>query len=383
MVNDDELRFDTRVLHAGRFPRQGAAVLAEHRSTVWEQDKDAPYHDLLYPRLNNLPNQVDAAGRIAALEGGAAGLVTSSGMSAISTTLLALVRPGERILAQEGLYGGSYGLLARELTALGYGVDFIDATRPETWSASLFPETSALLVESLTNPLLRVADHHALVELARERELVSIIDSTFSSPVAFRPLALGYDVVVHSATKYLNGQSDVIAGAIVSTTETIARIKGHLDILGGCIDPHAASLLSRGLNTLALRYRHQSASATTVARTLETLPGVARVHYPALTSHPEHARAAELFDELGGVLSFELADATRAEDFCDRLKLFMHGPSLGGVESLASRPATMSHAGMPPAERQRLGISDALVRISIGLEDAQDLCDDLATALSP
>jgi cystathionine beta-lyase/cystathionine gamma-synthase len=234
----------------------------------------------------------------------------------------------------------------------------------------------------MTNPLLEVADLRGVVEFAREHGLVSIIDNTFATPVNFRPIGLGFDLSLHSATKYLNGHSDIVGGVVAGRSEMIGRITHRLNHLGGSMDPHAAFLLGRGLKTLALRVLHQNQSALRIAEFLESHPSVARVNYAGLESHPRHARARDLFEGFGGVLSFELEGSTeRAEEFLRRITLAAIAPSLGGVETLLTRPATTSHAGLSREERMRLGISDTLIRMSVGIEATEDILEDLGQAL--
>lgn len=370
------VRIDTLLIHAGQ-PRPrigGAAVTPIFQSAVFEFDGRTDYHDLRYPRLNNLPNHRALHARIAALEGAQDALVTASGMAAITTTLLTVAGGGGRVLVQDCLYGGTHDFLVHD--AFDLGITF-DVFRPDDPG-----QACAVYVEALTNPLLQVIDHREVVAFARAHGLVSIVDATFATPINFRPIELGYDLVIHSATKYLNGHSDLAAGVVAGNAELVARIKRRLDHLGGSLDPHACFLLERGLKTLALRVRRQNESALRIARFLESRPEVTRVHYPGLESHPHHARARELFAGCGGVLSFELEGGTAAADaLIERLELAVHGPSLGGVETLITRPATTSHAGMSEEERRRAGIPEGLVRLSVGIEDPRDLIDDLAAAL--
>ncbi|HKF98314.1 MAG TPA: aminotransferase class I/II-fold pyridoxal phosphate-dependent enzyme, partial [Steroidobacteraceae bacterium] len=339
--------------------------------------------DIRYLRINNTPSQVALHAKLAALEGGETALVMASGMAAISTTLLTVLSPGEHLLAQSGLYGGTHDLVAGEFPRLGIERDFIDADRPDSWAALLRPNTRAIYVESITNPLLEVADLERVVQFAREHGLTSIIDNTFATPVNYRPLAGGFDLCLHSATKYLNGHADIVAGAVIGNTATIEKIRHRANHLGGSLDPHAAFLLKRGLKTLALRVRYQNDSTQRIAQFLEAHPAVVRVNYPGLESHPRHARARRLFAGYGGVLSFELEGGERrAEDFAHRVRIPAVAPSLGGVQTLLTRPATTSHAGLIREERLHLGISDGLLRLSVGIEATDDLLDDFRQALS-
>jgi len=375
---------ETQLVHAGEpLPRiAGAVEMPIFQSATYEYQGEVSYHDLRYLRTNNTPSQLALHGKIAALESAEAALVSASGMAAISTTLLALLSSGDHLLAQSCLYGGTHDLITGELPKLGIGADFIDAQRPDSWAALLRPTTRAIYVEAMTNPLLEVADLEAVVRFARARRLVSIIDNTLATPVNFRPLELGFDLSVHSATKYLNGHSDIVAGAVAGAAATIERIRHRANHLGGCLDPHAAFLLKRGLKTLALRVRFQNESTLRIAQFLETHPAVARVNYAGLESHPQHARARRLFTGFGGLLSFELkGPASRAEEFARRLRIPIVAPSLGGVHTLITRPATTSHAGLSREDRERLGISEGLLRLSVGIEASEDLLEDFRQAL--
>jgi cystathionine beta-lyase/cystathionine gamma-synthase len=290
---------------------------------------------------------------------------------------------GDHVLAQDCLYGGTLDLLMNDFPKFGIDRSFIDGDALQTWAAALRPNTRVIYVEAMTNPLLDVADLAAVVAFARAHKLVSVIDSTFASPINFNPIDLGFDLVVHSATKYLNGHSDIVAGAVAGSREHIAQITHKLNHLGGTLDPHAASLLYRGLKTLALRVRHQNNSALAIAKFLRGHPAVARVNYAGLESHPRHQRARELFSGYGGVLSFELDGAMeRARQFMQRVKIPIIAASLGGVETLLIRPAVSSHAGMTPEQRQKLGISDRLIRMSVGIEATDELIEDLTQALN-
>jgi cystathionine beta-lyase/cystathionine gamma-synthase len=377
-------RIETRLIHAGEpSPRiQGAVVLPIFQSSTYVSAGEQSYHDIRYVRLSNTPNHVALGEKLAAIEGGEAAVVTGSGMAAISTTLLTLLAAGDHLLVQRGVYGGTHDLITKDLPRLGIEHTFVDGTDPASWKAALRRRTRLLYVETLSNPLLAVADVEAASSFARAHGLVSVVDNTFASPVNFRPIEHGFDIVLHSATKYLNGHSDIGAGAVIGRREMIESIKHKLDHLGGVLDPHACFLLHRGLKTLSLRVRHQNAAAMAIARWLEGQPGVGRVFYPMLPSHPGHARARGLLEGGGGVLSFELeGGVVAAERLIGRLRLAAHAPSLGGTETLITRPAESSHAGLSPEERRAAGISDGLVRLSLGLEATEDLVDDLAQAL--
>jgi cystathionine beta-lyase/cystathionine gamma-synthase len=375
---------ETKLIHAGELrPRVGGAVSTPiFQSSTFAYEGQTDYHDLKYIRLNNTPNHDVLHARLAALEGAERAIVASSGMAAISAALITVVGGGGHMLAQDCLYGGTHDLLRQDLPRLGIEVDFIDANEPATWREALKSNTKAIYVETISNPLMQVGDLIAAADFAREHKLVSMIDNTFASPVNFRPHEAGFDLSLHSATKYLNGHTDIVAGAAIGRAGLINNIKRTLDHLGGSLDPHACFLLERGMKTLAVRVRYQNESALKIARYLEQHRAIARVNYPGLESHPGNLRACELFDGFGAMLSFELKGSTAAaERFLERVTIPIVAPSLGGVESLITRPATTSHAGMSPEDRKRAGISDALIRLSVGLEASDDLIEDFETAL--
>jgi cystathionine beta-lyase/cystathionine gamma-synthase len=378
------MRVETKLVHAGEpRPRHERAVaMPIYQSSTFEYAGQSDYHDLQYIRLNNTPNHVALHGKLAALEATEAALVASSGMAAISSTLLALLAAGDHVLAHDGLYGGTFDLLTQDLPRLGITTTFVDASRPETWAAAATPRTRVFYVETLTNPLLQLVALDDVARFARERGMVSVIDNTLATPINFRPVEHGFDLVVHSATKYLNGHSDIVAGVVAGSAARVTAVKHKLDHLGGALDPHACFLLHRGLKTLAVRVRYQCQSALEIASFLARHPRVVRVHYPGLEHHPHHTRARQWLAGMGGMLSFELdGGAAAADQLFGRLTLPLCAPSLGGPETLITRPATTSHAGMAPDIRRRQGITDGLIRLSVGLESTQDLIDDFAAAL--
>jgi len=377
-------RLETKLIHAGEpHPRiEGAVSLPIFQSSTFEYAGQSSYHDLKYIRLNNTPNHVALHQKLAALENAKAALVTGSGMAAISATLLAVLSSGDHLLAQDCLYGGTHDFLTKDLPDLGIGFDFISGSAPSGWEAKLQPTTKAIYVETITNPLVEVADLKAVANFAKAHGLVSIIDNTFASPVNFRPAELGFDLSLHSATKYLNGHTDIVAGAVIGQANLVEKVTHKLNHFGGTLDPHACFLLYRGLKTLALRVKYQNESTLQIARFLEDHPAIASVNYPGLESHPSHHRAAELLDGFGGMLSFEPKDGlAMAEQILNKTHLPISAPSLGGVETLITRPATTSHAGLPAAERHKLGISDSLIRLSVGIEATEDLIEDFSQAL--
>jgi cystathionine beta-lyase/cystathionine gamma-synthase len=322
---------------------------------------------------------------MATVESGEAALVTASGMAAISSALFALLRGGGHVLAQRTLYGGTQSFLDEDAKELGITYSSIDTADPagaEAWERSLKKNTRLVYLESISNPLMEVGDLKAVVEFARRHDLTTVIDNTFASPVNFRPLEIGIDLVVHSATKYLNGHSDLVAGVVVGSEEHIEQIR-HLQYhLGGCLDPHACFLLERGLKTLGVRIERQNSSALKLAHFLSTASGVRRVNYPGLATDNGNGFARNLFSGFGGMLSFYTDDAAGASKFLEQVRIPLHAASLGGVETLVVRPARSSHLGLTEQMRQELGVTDDLVRVSVGLEDIEELIEDFARALT-
>ncbi|MFN2570755.1 MAG: PLP-dependent aspartate aminotransferase family protein [Gemmatimonadales bacterium] len=377
------MKIETLLVHAGELRPNGAVAMPIYQSSTFEETEGRGYHDIRYARLSNTPSHDSLHAKLAALEGAEAALATASGMAAVSAALLSTLRAGDHLLAQEGLDGGTHDFITHDLMRLGIEHTFVPGDDPAAWERALTRTTRAFYLESMTNPLVRVADLPSAAAFARAHGLTAIIDNTFATPLGFLPLCRGFDLVLHSATKYLNGHSDLIAGALLGDKERIRDAKKTLDHLGGSLDPHACFLLQRGLKTLAVRFRQQCATALEVAQFLEKHPAVARVNHLGLASHPHHARAREWFAYFGAMMSFELrGGAPAAERMFTRLKLPLHAPSLGGPETLVTRPAASSHAGLSPEERARIGIGEGLVRVSIGLEDAGDLIEDFGRALT-
>ena len=352
------------------------------QSAMYETAGEKSYDDITYIRLNNTPNAQALADKLASLENAESALVTASGMAAISTSLLTVLSAGDHLLAQDCLYGGTHDFVTRDLEKFGISYTFIDGNDPESWEKKVRPNTKAVYIETISNPLMQVPDLEAVVEFAKHNKLVSIIDNTFASPINFRPPEHGFDLSVHSATKYLNGHSDIVAGAVIGGSGLVEKITHRLNHLGGSLDPHAAFLLHRGVKTLAVRVKCQNESALRIARFLEKHPGISKVNYPGLESHPDHGRARSLFDGFGGMMSFELRGGVEAAElFMRKARLPIVAPSLGGVETLMTRPSRTSHSGMLVDERRRLGISDELIRFSVGIEAANDIITDLDQAL--
>ncbi len=376
---------DTRAVHAGENELRvdGAVSLPIFQTAMYETASDEERSDLRYIRYSNSPNHEALHRKLASLEGGEAALVSSSGMGAISAALLTVLKPGDHLLAQDCLYGGTRAFITQALAEMNVSVDFLDSEDSAAWRQKLRPSTKAIYCEAMTNPTLQVIDLEAVTALAREAGIVSMIDATFATPCIYRPLEHGFDLALHSCTKYLNGHSDIVAGAVVGAEALIKRIRTSVKFLGSTLDPHACFLLQRGIKTLGLRMERHNHSALTIAQALEVHPAVEKVNYPGLPSHRQHERAARLFNGFGGMLSFTLCDGlAAARRLLRSVAIPLIAPSLGGVETLMTLPAETSHATLEPAERARLGISDGLIRMSVGIESAEDIVADLEQALA-
>ena len=320
--------------------------------------------------------------RLAALDKAEAGLVLSSGMGATACALLALLRPGDHMLACRWIYGGTHRLLMEEFATLGIDVTLVDPYEQRGWRKALRKQTRAVFLESPVNPTCRVLDLRPVSYLTQELGIALVVDSTFASPVNFRPLEHGADVVIHSATKYLNGHHDVLGGVVLGTAPYVEEVRQKMIVWGQAPDPFACWMLERGLKTLDVRVKRQNENAQRLAEWAEERKEVKVVHYPGLPSHPDHDIAKSQLDGFGGMLGLELAGAGRAADrFVRKLKLIRHAPSLGGVDSLVSEPRHSSHAQFTANERAKLGIPEGFLRISVGIEDADDLIADVEQAL--
>ena len=339
----------------------------------------APVRDE-YGRYSN-PTQTAAERKIAALEGGEQCLLFASGMCAITTVLLALLSKGDHLIMVEGLYRGTRNFAVQFLPRWGIETTFVPIDDLAALAAQMRPNTRLILAETPTNPYLRVMDLARLVEIARKGKILTATDSTFATPINLRPLEHGLDLVIHSATKYLGGHNDLLAGAVVGSQQLLAGIREARGVLGGVSGPHDAYLLLRGLKTLDLRVRRQNENGQRVAEFLEQHPAVRRVHYPGLPSHPDHKAACRQMSGFGGVVSFEInGDLEKTSRFMDHLRLPYIGPTLGGVESIAQQQAIF--ISLDAEERHQSGISDSLVRYAVGIEDAEDLVADLDRALA-
>ena len=384
-----EAAFATRAIHAGQSPdpTTGAIMPPIYATSTYVQQSPGVHKGFDYARSHN-PTRFALERCVADLEGGAQAFAFASGLAAIST-VLELLDAGAHVVSGDDVYGGTFRLFERvRARSAGHRFSFVDLTDARKLAAALKPETKMVWVETPTNPLLRLADLAAIAAICRERGIVSVADNTFASPWVQRPLELGFDVVVHSATKYLNGHSDVIGGvAIVGRAERLAPLRERLAFLqnavGAIAGPFDSFLVLRGIKTLALRMERHCASALDLAQWLEAQPKVARVHYPGLESHPQHALAKRQMHGFGGMISLELrTDLAGTRRFLEAVQIFALAESLGGVESLIEHPAIMTHATIPAETRATLGIGDSLVRLSVGVEDVGDLRADLQQALA-
>jgi cystathionine beta-lyase/cystathionine gamma-synthase len=374
----------TIALHGGRGEREAQEpVVTPICQSVNFVQEVGNAEGLRYGRYGNHPNAQALAKRLALLEGAEAALVLASGMGATTCAMLALLRPGDHLLASEWIYGGTHRLFMQELAPLGIEVTLVNPDEPRAWRRKLRKHTRAVFVETPVNPSCRVLDLKPISYLTRNSGLALVVDSTFASPINFRPLEHGADVVIHSATKFLNGHHDVLAGVVMGTASYVEEVRQKMIVWGQAPDPFACWLLERGLKTLDVRVRRQNENALRLAQWCAERPEFARVHYPGLPSHPDHELASETMEGFGGMMAVELAgggDAARS--FVSSLSLVTHAASLGGVDTLVSEPRYTSHAHITPEERAAIGIPDGFVRISVGIESIDDLIDDFAQALA-
>ena len=378
--------FSTRAIHAGQYPdpSTGAIMMPIYATSTYVQESPGVHKGYEYSRSQN-PTRMAYERCIADLENGTAGFAFASGLAA-TATVLDLLDSGAHVLAMEDLYGGTYRLFERvRKRSAGLSFSFVDFSDLRQVEAAIRPETRMIWIESPTNPLLRLVDLEAVGVLAKRRGIIAVADNTFASPWVQRPLEHGFDLVMHSATKYLNGHSDIVGGIIVvgDRPDLSERLSFLQNAVGAIAGPFDSFLALRGLKTLALRMERHCQNAAAVAAWLEKHPKVERVHYPGLKSHPQHALAERQMDGFGGmvtaILKGTVADSRR---FLERCQIFALAESLGGVESLIEHPAIMTHASLPPDKRAQLGIGDGLVRLSVGVEDEADLIADLAQALT-
>ena len=381
----------TLAIHAGeeKFKRNAPVGVAISRTSNftfasteemkrWAEGKSSAY---IYTRYGN-PTLAIAEEKIAALEGAEAAVVTASGMAAISSALLSLLRAGDEVIATRQLYGGSYRLMRDIFPRFGITVRHVESDLAGLEHV-VSPRTKALYIETPTNPTLRLVDLQKAAAFAREWGIVALIDNTFASPVLQKPIQMGFHLSLHSATKYLAGHSDVIAGAVAGSRVLVDKVRENVIYLGGSMDPEAAFLLIRGMKTLGVRVEKQCRAAMAVAKYLERHPKIAQVHYPGLKSHPDHKLAKRQMRGFGAMLAFDMKGGlTAARRFCDRVRTFLLAASLGGVESLVVLPIYSSHYKMSIPELQSAGVQPGTVRVSVGLEDPADLIEDLRQALA-
>jgi cystathionine gamma-lyase len=382
----DDLALGTLAIHGGQSPdpTTGAVMPPIYATSTYAQSSPGVHQGFEYSRTHN-PTRFAYERCVAALEGGSRGFAFASGLAATST-LLELLDSGDHVIAMDDLYGGSYRLFERvRKRSAALGFSFVDLTDPAKFEAAITPKTRLVWIETPTNPLLKIVDIAAIAAIAKRHGLLVAVDNTFASPILQRPLEHGADIVMHSATKYLNGHSDMVGGMLVvgdnaDLGEQLAFLQNSVGAVQG---PFDSFLALRGLKTLHLRMQAHCANAQALAEWLQSQDAVADVIYPGLASHPHHALAARQMDGFGGMLSIRLKGGFEAaKRFCERLELFTLAESLGGVESLVNHPAVMTHASIPPARRAELGIGDELVRLSVGIEALADLRADVAQALA-
>ncbi len=381
--------FDTQAIHAGEEPDfdghpSGDVVIPIHlASTFARKDVDEPTGGYEYSRSGN-PTRFALEKKLAAIENARFGLAFSSGLAAETTLCLSLLKSGDHVVAFDDLYGGTRRLFNKVFQErFGIEFSFVDARDPENIRAAMRKNTRLVWLESPTNPLMRLCDIREIAKIAHDAGALVVVDNTFASPYFQQPIGLGADIVVHSTTKYINGHSDSIGGALITSDEELfKKLRFHQNAAGAILSPFDSFLIARGIKTLALRMERHERNALIVAEFLSAHSRVATVYYPGLTSHPQHALARKQMKGFSGMLSFELKGGeAEAKKFLRNLRLFALAESLGGVESLIEHPATMTHASVPAEERRKIGISDTLIRISVGIENAEDLIADLERAL--
>ncbi|WP_010229745.1 trans-sulfuration enzyme family protein [Gillisia marina] len=335
-----------------------------------------------YPRYFNTPNQVALAKKMASLENGEAALIFGSGMAAVSTSLMAFLHNGDHVVLQNTLYGGTSNLVVEEFEKFGISYSFTKDFKPESFEAEIKENTKVIYIETPSNPLLTITDLNAIAKIAKKHGLVSMIDNTFASPVNQNPIDFGIDIVIHSATKYMGGHSDILAGTVISSETHIDTIFQLAKNFGGSLSDFTVWLLERSIKTMGLRVKAQNKNAKKMAKYLEKHEDVARVYYPGLKSHPDHELAKSQMKGFGGMLSFELKEGLDASMFQKKLKMIKSSMSLAGVESTILSPTMTSHALLSPEERQKQGIKDGLMRFSVGIEEKEDLIADIEQALA-
>jgi cystathionine beta-lyase/cystathionine gamma-synthase len=378
------LGFSTRAIHGIPHRRADWSPIAPalHQSSTFVNPIGSE-EEVLYSRYGNNPNQLDLARKYALLEGTDDAIFVASGMGATALAHLAVLRPGDHLISSSWIYGGTQHLFDQELARFGIEVTYVNPEQPRHWRKAVRKSTRAIFVESPTNPLMRVIDLGPITYVAEEEGLALLVDATFASPYNFRPVEHGADVVITSATKYLNGHSDVIAGAIAGSTSLVEEVNRLMRLWGQALDPHSVWLIDRGMRTLGVRMERHNTNGLAVASWAETQEAIARVHYPGLPSHPDHEQAKAVLKGFGGMVGLELKGGVKAaERMLKRLKMIAHAPSLAGVETLVSEPRLTSHKSIGPEGRAKIGIPDGFLRLSCGIEDPEDIIGDLEQALS-
>jgi cystathionine beta-lyase/cystathionine gamma-synthase len=376
------MKFATKAIHAGQppDPSTNAVITPIFQTTTYAQEELGKHKGFSYSRVSN-PTRKAMEENIAALEGGAYALSFSSGLAAIHA-VASVMTNGDHILISENTYGGTFRLFDKIISQYGIKHSFFDPLNLDELDKKILPETKMVFTESPTNPLMIITDLRKVSEICKRHNVLHVTDNTFMSPYFQKPLSLGCDIVVHSTTKYLNGHSDVIGGVVVLNDEEVyKKIKFTQYALGAIPSPFDSWLVLRSTKTLAVRMKQHNENAIIIAGFLQKYSNVKAVHYPGLPDHPQHELAKQQMSGFGGMLSFDLGSLEKATKFLNSLKIFTTAESLGGVESLAAHPVTMTHASVPKEERDRLGITDGLVRLSVGIEDIEDLIDDLKMAL--
>ncbi len=374
--------FATKAIHAGQEPdpTTGAVAVPIYQTSTYVQDALGQHKGFEYARTQN-PTRLALEKNLAALEGGQAAHCFASGMAAIDT-VLKLLKAGDHVIVSENTYGGTYRLFERVLRGFGLDFSYVDTTESLNVESALRDNTRMIFLETPTNPIMAVADLEGIGKLARANDIRLVVDNTFMSPYFLRPIEWGADIVVHSTTKYLNGHSDTIGGVAVTARKEDAEQIGFLqNAVGAILSPFDSFLIMRGTKTLSVRMRQHDENGRRVAAFLDEHPKVQKVYYPGLAQHPQHERAKQLMTGFGGMIAFETGSLAAARSVLDNVRLCALAESLGGVETLISHPATMTHASVPAEQRLRLGISDGLVRISVGIEDVEDILADLDAAL--
>lgn len=382
------MKFATRAIHVGEEPNlkeggSGDVVVPIHlASTFARKDVDQPTGGYEYSRSGN-PTREALEKRLATLENAKYGLAFGSGLGAETTVLLSLLKQGDHVIGFDDLYGGTKRLFNKALANFGVEFTYVDARDPDKVEDAVKPNTRMIWLETPTNPLLKLCHIRAIAQIAGDQEIITVVDNTFASPVFQQPLELGADIALHSTTKYLGGHSDVVGGAVmVNDADLYSKLKFHQNALGTVPSPFDSYLVLRGIKTLPLRMERHNANGQKVAEYLEAHPRVRKVNYPGLESHPQHDLARRQMSGYGGMISFEIdADLAGAKEFLGHCEIFALAESLGGVESLVEHPARMTHASVPAEERKAIGITDSLIRLSVGIEDAEDLIADLEQAL--